>query len=469
MQARLDLPCIAITAAVAVGTATAMAQSDISPNHRHGWAENVGWTKWLHGRPQSGDGVRIYETYLGGFVWGENIGWIDLGDGDPGADGGAETAYANIDGSDVGINLTLAEGVLRLSGYAWGENVGWIRFGVGLNPTWLDAPNNRLRGYAWGENIGWINLDDATHFVGIVASGDLEGDVDGDGDVDCDDLDILIGCLNGPDIAPAPGCDGADLDDDIDIDLHDFAVLQREFNQPCPSGWGNALQFNTPFANGDAVRVPEAVFNGLGDFTVEMWVYVTEAGSGTTATNCYMSLAQEESDNYFLLFSTPDGDVGANFLGNEDLPLGSPVMLDEWTHIAVSREGTVMTLYLNGTQQTGRIVSPAALSVDVGGAYFGNDQDCVGNCFDEPEQAFTGSMDDLRVWSRALGQAEIQGRMQAPLLGTEPGLRAYWRFDELDGQLLIDSSGNGFTGNLGTTGDPAGDVFDPLRIPSSVP
>ncbi|MBL8880421.1 MAG: hypothetical protein JNG88_15010 [Phycisphaerales bacterium] len=64
------------------------------------------------------------------------------------------------------------------------------------------------------------------------------GDVDRDGDHDFDDFDRWAPCMAGPDIlTPPPGCDPddfhfrADMDMpycvDYDVDLHDFAVLQR--------------------------------------------------------------------------------------------------------------------------------------------------------------------------------------------------------------------------------------------------
>jgi hypothetical protein len=56
------------------------------------------------------------------------------------------------------------------------------------------------------------------------------GDVNADGLVTFDDLALFAGCMAGPEVGQPPGCDPAtwgraDLDDDGDVDLPDFAAL----------------------------------------------------------------------------------------------------------------------------------------------------------------------------------------------------------------------------------------------------
>ncbi len=54
-------------------------------------------------------------------------------------------------------------------------------------------------------------------------------DFDGDGHVDLDDLPPFLFCMNGPDEVYSPGhfCEAGDADEDLDVDLHDFAVFQQ--------------------------------------------------------------------------------------------------------------------------------------------------------------------------------------------------------------------------------------------------
>lgn len=158
---------IMITVLVGMTGVTSMGQSNVVPDHKFSWTENVGWTSW---RSEDGTkyGVYVGTSYLSGMIWGENIGWINIGNR---PDDWIE--YGNIDETDFGVNIDTKTG--DLFGYAWVENVGWINFdtaSLGSDRARFDLAELRFRGYAWGENIGWINLDDSEHYV---ASLDLTG------------------------------------------------------------------------------------------------------------------------------------------------------------------------------------------------------------------------------------------------------------------------------------------------------
>lgn len=135
----------------------ASAQSNIHPDHKVAWGENIGWTNWRDANGAA-QGVVVNDTFLSGYVWAENVGWLSVGDGNG--------PYANNDDTDFGVNV---EPNGDLNGYAWAENVGWVNFdtwSLGPDRARFDTVDGRFRGYAWGENIGWVNLDDATHYVG---------------------------------------------------------------------------------------------------------------------------------------------------------------------------------------------------------------------------------------------------------------------------------------------------------------
>ncbi len=148
----------------------------VSGAHKHSWGENIGFMNWRDaGSPVGAQGVLLDPTFLSGFIWGENVGWINLGDGSP-SNG---TNYANVNGTDFGVNLDSGTG--HLSGLGWGENIGWINFSGGAmatpaQPARFDFDAGRLRGFAWAENVGWINLDDDMHFVAFRCAGDFNDD-----------------------------------------------------------------------------------------------------------------------------------------------------------------------------------------------------------------------------------------------------------------------------------------------------
>jgi hypothetical protein len=64
---------------------------------------------------------------------------------------------------------------------------------------------------------------------------------------------------------------------------------------------------------------------------------------------------------------------------------------------------------------------------------------------------FKGAIDEVRIWSIARSQVDIQKDMYTTLNGSESGLVGYWKFDEGKGDTVQDSSANGNHGKLGQT------------------
>lgn len=223
-----------VIALIAVSTSfvgTAMAQSNIDntvPNKR-AWSENTGWTNWRDANAAA-QGVRVGGFVLQGFIWGENTGWIKVGNGTPGGPGGQ---YANVDGSDSGVNVD-SDGTLH--GYAWGENVGWINFDGGAaavpaQPARINCapfgPLARMTGFVWGENIGWINLSDLNpgKFVSVdAAATPLACDMNRDGTDNGADVQLFVTHLVDGTGDWSDVCAG-DQTGDMALDLSDVAMF----------------------------------------------------------------------------------------------------------------------------------------------------------------------------------------------------------------------------------------------------
>ncbi|MBI4578730.1 MAG: DUF642 domain-containing protein, partial [Planctomycetes bacterium] len=80
-------------------------------------------------------------------------------------------------------------------------------------------------------------------------------------------------------------------------------------------------------------------------------------------------------------------------------------------------------------------------------------------------ESFKGLIDEVRVWSVARTQPQIQTDKDHALLGCERGLVGYWRFDEGAGQQALDSSSRGNHGRLGDT--TSSDTGDPVWVEST--
>ena len=66
-------------------------------------------------------------------------------------------------------------------------------------------------------------------------------------------------------------------------------------------------------------------------------------------------------------------------------------------------------------------------------------------------QPFNGGLDDVRLWSVVRTPAQVQASRLSELTGTEPGLAAYWRFNEGSGTTVADDSPNNHTATLFNT------------------
>lgn len=156
--------------------------STFGEDDRYAWGANVGWVNFRSDQPSVGDGVAVYDHFLGGYAWAPNLGWVNFGDGSP----TNRVAYVNTDETDFGVNH---DGAGNLSGFAWAQNVGWINFGWATNgdpnrPR-FNVQDGVFSGFAWAANVGWITLESGwlrTESVTVV-------DSDGDGIADAWELE----------------------------------------------------------------------------------------------------------------------------------------------------------------------------------------------------------------------------------------------------------------------------------------
>src|SRR5439155_12534694 len=107
-----------------------------------------------------------------------------------------------------------------------------------------------------------------------------------------------------------------------------------------------------------------------------------------------------------------------------------------WMHVAMTYDGSVLRLYLNGTLD-GSIVINQPIVTDTITFTMGNNPESY---------ALHGQLDEVRLWSVARSQAQIQATMNTVLTGSEPGLAAYWRLDEGGGGTVYASSPKGYNG-----------------------
>jgi hypothetical protein len=175
--------------------------------------------------------------------------------------------------------------------------------------------------------------------------------------------------------------------------------------------YGNALVFDGTSA---LVTVNDSSSLELNTaMTLEAWV------NPVTVNNVYCDVIYKGNDNYFLEGTTINGSgvpgIGGTF-GAADVVLFGPVPLtpNTWAHLAATYDGAMTRLYVNGTQvasqpQTGTIAtSTNALQIGGDSIY---------------SQFFQGTIDEVRIYNRALSAMEIQADMNVPVgtVVTPPG------------------------------------------------
>ena len=176
----------------------------------------------------------------------------------------------------------------------------------------------------------------------------------------------------------------------------------------------NALDFD---GTNDYASLPAGVyFNG--DFTIECWVYpksfpnwarIIDFGNGAGSDNILLAYTYGTS-------GAPGFYVeGSQFQATQTLPL------NQWSHISATLSGTTATIYINGVA-TGTATFPTPVNVTRTKCYIGKS-----NWGDPYANAV---FDELRIWNTAKTQAEIHSSMNTELAGNEPGLIAYYNFNE---------------------------------------
>ena len=119
---------------------------------------------------------------------------------------------------------------------------------------------------------------------------------------------------------------------------------------------------------------------------------------------------QRETDAYFMTASSDSPGrpaAGGTFGGVTPVvaaPAANPV--NAWTYVTFTYDGSIMRLYVNGTQVATRIANGTVQSVS-------NPLSIGGNL--PYGEYFAGLIDEVRVYNRALTPAEIQTDMNSPV------------------------------------------------------
>ncbi len=217
-----------------------------------------------------------------------------------------------------------------------------------------------------------------------------------------------------------------------------------------------------PSARGSFAYVPtNPSLEITGPLSLEAWIRPSTAGSGSfQGILSKYSAPQNTAYNIYLMdtghVSFYLGQTGA-FTTAGRLLTSQPMTNNVWAHIVATWDGTTKRLYVNGqldaSEPFAGPIFDTAEPVRVG-SY---------GAFGVAAEFFDGQIDSPAIYNRPLTPAEIQQRFaeradynqQNP--GVLPGAVAQWNFEERDGNVLVDATGNGHDltlVNYGTRGVP---------------
>jgi hypothetical protein len=166
--------------------------------------------------------------------------------------------------------------------------------------------------------------------------------------------------------------------------------------------FGGAFSFD---GFNDRIDVPaSAALDLTGGFTLEAWVYPTGSGWQTIIlkeAGIFLSYGLYASGGI------AEPSIWINDGNGDDWTTGTTALApNAWTHVAATFDGAALTLYVNGVPVS-RTVATRPVVASAGALRIG------GNTI--WGEHFRGSIDEVRIYNRALSGAEIQQDMGTPI------------------------------------------------------
>src|ERR1017187_1457326 len=269
---------------------------------------------------------------------------------------------------------------------------------------------------------------------------------------------------------PVISCNGGNytVNNDPDNCSANVTVATPTVSDNC-SVFNNALNFDG--VNDYVENTSFSLASPAAGFTIEGWMNLSNL------SNYNASMATQTYNNFpapFDMYTLNDNSGNIVFyLGNgnsnsiQSITTSTGISANTWEHVACVYDGSNAYIYINGVLSTSGAIS---VTVDnYAGAPFR-----VGDRMDNLTIT-NGTLDEVRVWSVARTQVQIQTYMNEEL-NSQPGLEVVYHFDQgvAGGNNtaipnVTDNSGNGYNGtlnNFALTGSTSNFVSGAPAIPN---
>ncbi|MEZ4279813.1 MAG: LamG-like jellyroll fold domain-containing protein [Myxococcota bacterium] len=352
----------------------------------------------------------------------------------------------------------------------------------GKAAPWLCAETDQLdcdvQEWLWGWQ-DWLgstagNIDD-TDFPQIEWTAVAGEGVGGTGEESQSNACLAI--FGGTDLADVEGDTSVPIQSSLGVDEHGYyavSPLRFDHSRRTPCNHGAACMLHALLED-DPERLPSAPspgpprpgaldFDGVDDVvgglptsalrqlvmsravTMEAWIYPDQDGVDGI-------IASKEGEYQFgLSMGELAWSLAITSPNWEWVTTGFFPTPREWTHVAVVYDDAVgeTIVFANGIE-----VERSIATGPIGDFRPGMDDFRIGGRQDEAAH-FAGRIDDVRIWSSARSTSQIREGLEGIGKTRDPDLRGAWRFDEGEGDALVDASAYGHTLSLSALGANSG-------------
>ncbi len=179
----------------------------------------------------------------------------------------------------------------------------------------------------------------------------------------------------------------------------------------------------------------KSISTGSGGMTRVIPLVVRGRDDGETATTDINFFLGIDTTQNVLAFDFEEGAGGSKPSLNHPLFGITPITNGVWYHAAATYDGTSMRLYLNGTLDNEIAVSQPVDAASNAYVSIGSALNASGL----PSGFFNGVIDEVRIWNRALSQAEIRTNLSQNI-SSGLNLVSRWGLDEGSGTTVSDSA-----------------------------
>jgi hypothetical protein len=163
-------------------------------------------------------------------------------------------------------------------------------------------------------------------------------------------------------------------------------------------------------------------------FTVEAWLNPADTLTTTNGT----IFAQTDTFQYQVTNGTYQFIFNSGGWKNQ-INTGVYARIGEWQHVAYVKNGNTFSLYLNGSlayQLSDATNVPTTLNPANSYTSLGSNPWSGSSNMSSPQsQFFAGGMDEVRVWTTARTQSDIQNNMNIKISPSSSNLASYWDFN----------------------------------------